>query len=154
MQALGALLREQRVAALGTLLEDGSPFVSMVPCAVEPGRSWLVLHVSALAQHCGNMEREPRVSLLFMRPEQAGEPVHALARLTLQGQVQRLEPGSSDWMACRAAYLRRFPEAEPMTQLGDFRFVAIAPEAARQIAGFGAARSVDVAELRQVLAAI
>jgi len=113
-----------------------------------------VLHVSALAQHCANMEREPRVSLLIMRPERVDEPVHALARLTLLGRVKQLEPGSGDWTACRAAYLRRFPEAEPMTQLGDFRFVAIVPEVARQIAGFGAARSVDADELRQVLAAI
>ena len=53
--------------------------------------------------------------------------------------------------ACRAAYLERFPEAEPMTQLGDFRFVALHLTGARHVAGFGAARSVDVDELAQVL---
>jgi hypothetical protein len=38
-----------------------------------------------------------------------------------------------------------------MTQLGDFRFVAITVTGARQVAGFGAARSIDADELAQVL---
>ena len=38
-----------------------------------------------------------------------------------------------------------------MTQLGDFRFVAIELKAARQVAGFGAARSIDEEEVRQAL---
>jgi len=36
-------------------------------------------------------------------------------------------------------------------QLGDFRFVAIASSAARQVAGFGAARSIDAQEVRLAL---
>jgi len=152
MLALAELLRAHRVAALATLEADGSPFLSMVPFALEPEQGWLVLHVSALAQHSGNMLREPRISLLVMQPEQAAQPVHALPRLTLLGQASPLEPGSQSWARCRAAYLGRFPDAEPMTQLGDFRFVAIKPEGARQIAGFGAARSVDGAELREAIA--
>ena len=152
MRAIGALLRGQRVAALATLEADGSPFVSMVPFAVEPGQACLVLHVSALAQHTGNMARDPRVSLLVMQAEQSEQPVHALPRLSLLGQASTPEPGSEAWVACRAAYLARFPEAEPMTQLGDFRFVVIELSGARQVAGFGAARSVGADELRSILA--
>ena len=151
MRAIGALLQGQRVAALATLEADGSPFVSMVPFAIEPAQACLVLHVSALAQHTGNMARSPRVSLLVMQAEQADQPVHALPRLSLLGRASTPEPGSEAWAACRAAYLARFPEAEPMTQLGDFRFVAIELSGARQIAGFGAARSVDADELRLIL---
>lgn len=39
-----------------------------------------------------------------------------------------------------------------MTELGDFSFIAITPAGARQIAGFGAARSIDEDEVRQALA--
>ena len=52
---------------------------------------------------------------------------------------------------CRAAYLARFPEAEPMTQLGDFRFLRLTPQGARLVAGFGAARSLSADELAQAL---
>ena len=151
MRALAQLLNEQRVAALATLEADGAPAVSMVPFALEPAQGCVVLHVSALAQHTGNMEREPRVSLLVMQPEQAGEPVHALPRVTLFGRASTPQRDSPAWLACRVAYLQRFPEAEPMTQLGDFRFVSIELEGARQIAGFGAARSVGAEEIGEVL---
>ncbi len=151
LRALAQLLRAQRVAALATLEPDGSPFASMVPFAIEPQQGGLVLHVSALAPHTANLEREPRVSLLVMQAEQAGEPVHALPRVSLLGCASTPQPGSAHWAACRAAYLQRFPEAEPMTQLGDFRFVAIELQGARQVAGFGAARSVAADELRLTL---
>lgn len=150
---LRALLHSCRVAALGTLGDDGKPFVSMVPYALVPSPGWLVIHVSALAAHTGNLLARPAVSLLVMRAETAGAPVHALPRVTLDALASVPEPGSAAWQACRAAYVARFPEAEFMTQLGDFCFVAIAPSAARQIAGFGAARAIDAQEIGRILAA-
>lgn len=145
------LLATQRVAALGTLGEDGVPFVSMVPFAVEPLSATLVIHVSALAAHTRNLQTSPNVSLLVMQAEVAGEPVHALPRVTLTGQATVLAPGSTAWADGHAAYLARFPEAGPMTQLGDFMFVAIHLLGARQVAGFGAARSLDADEVKRVL---
>ena len=71
--------------------------------------------------------------------------------MTLQGNAALLEAGSPEWSAARSVYLARFPEAQPMTELGDFRFVAIAVEGARQVAGFGAARSIDAEDLAQIL---
>jgi putative heme iron utilization protein len=124
----------------------------MVPYAIEPVQGYLVIHVSALAAHTGYLQACPAVSLLVMQSETLGQPVHALPRVTLAGQASVLEPGSAPWALARAAYLARFPEAEPMTELGDFRFVAIAPAGARQIAGFGAARSIDEDQVRQALA--
>jgi len=149
--ALRTLLQAQRVAALGTLGTDSLPFVSMVPFAVEPVSAAVVIHVSALAAHTRNLQGAPQVSLLVMQAEVADEPVHALPRVTLEGRATVLQRDSVDWAQARDAYLARFPEAEPMTQLGDFMFVAIAVSAARQVAGFGAARSLDAEAVVQVL---
>jgi len=148
---LRALLQTQRVAALGTLCEDGAPLVSMVPFAIEPQQPCLVIHVSGLAAHTRNLQAAPAVSVMVMQAEVQGEPVHALPRVTLEGRAELLVPDSSAWQACRAAYLARFVQAEPMTQLGDFMFFAIHVSAARQVAGFGAARSLDAMALAQVL---
>lgn len=153
-RALRALLLSQRTAALGTLDAAGAPFVSLVPFAlhvVGAEATFIVLHVSALAPHTANLERSPRVSLMVSRSEVPGEPVHALPRVTLDASARLLAPGSADALACRSAYLQRFPEAEPMTQLGDFRFVRLDLLGARQIAGFGAARSVDAPALMRAL---
>ena len=151
-QALHALLNKQRVAALATCNEDGTPFVSMVPFAIDPVAGVVVIHVSGLAPHTRNLQTKPQVSLLVMESETPGAPVHALPRVTLEGIASALPPGDAAWESARAAYLARFPEAEPMTQLGDFRFVAMALSGARQVAGFGAARSIDAATLAQLLA--
>ena len=145
------LLATQRVAALGTLGDDGMPFVSMVPYAVEPRSPCLVIHVSELAAHTRNLRATPRVSLMVMRAEVAGEPVHALPRVTLEGHAMVLQPGSAAWAHGRAVYLARFPESLPMTQLDDFMFVAIQISGAHQIAGFGAARSLDADEMDVIL---
>jgi len=152
-RALRALLHSHRVAALGTLGPDGAAQVSMVPFALAPEAACLVLHVSALAAHTRNLQTAPAASLLVMQAEVAGEPVHALPRVTLECRAATPQDGSSTWQACRAAYLARFPEAEPMTALGDFAFVALTVTGARHVAGFGAARTVEAAELAQVLGA-
>lgn len=144
---LRALLNAQRVGALGTLGEDGAPFVSMVPFAIDQDHRCLVIHVSALAAHTRNLQERAPVSLLVMQSEAPREPVHALPRVTLQGRATVLERESLQWGACRDAYVARFPEAEPMTQFGDFMFVAIDVTDARQVAGFGVARSMDRQEV-------
>jgi putative heme iron utilization protein len=149
--ALRALLQAQRVASLGTAGADGAPFVSMVPFAIVLSRGSLVIHVSGLAAHTRNLLDRPGVSILVMEREVPGEPVHALSRVTLEGAAVALPRDSAEWQTCRADYLARFPEAEPMTQLGDFMFVEIRPSGARQVAGFGAARSMDADEVRQAL---
>jgi putative heme iron utilization protein len=148
--ALRELLAVQRVAALGTLGDDGAPFVSMVPFAVDAADGSLVIHISGLAAHTRNLQRTPRASLMVCRAEVAGEPVHALPRVTLD-VLARESADAADALACRTAYLARFPDAEPMTALGDFRFVRLQALGARQVAGFGAARSLDLADLALAL---
>ena len=150
-QALRALLQSQRVAALGTIGKGGAPLVSMVPFAIAPEHGCLVIHVSGLAAHTANLQKTPAVSLLVMQAELAGQPVHALPRVTLEARAEVLEAEMPLWRVCRTAYLERFPEAEPMTALGDFRFVALRVGGARQVAGFGAARSVSAEEVVQVM---
>ena len=149
---LRALLQSHRVAAMGTISDEGTPFVSMVPFALAPAHGCLVIHVSSLAAHARYLAARPAVSLLVMRPEMPGEQVHALPRVTVEGRAKALGPEDEEWPECKAAYLRRFPDAEHMTRLGDFRFVAIEVKGARHVAGFGVARSVVEAELRLAMA--
>jgi putative heme iron utilization protein len=147
---LRKLLQAHRIAALGTSNPDGTPFVSMVPYAIGPDAR-IVIHVSGLASHTRNLQTSPQVSLLVMQSEMPGEPVHALHRITLLGQAVPLQPETLAWTLARNAYLQRFPEAEPMTQLGDFCFFAIHVTSANQVAGFGAARTLDEQAITEAL---
>jgi putative heme iron utilization protein len=150
-RALRDLLATRRVAALGTLDAERPdlPFVSMVPFARLDG--CLVVHISSLAAHTRNLLAHPRVSLMVMATEVDGQPVHALPRVTLDAVAQVPARDSTAWATARAAYLARFPEAEPMTALGDFMFVLLRPTGARQVAGFGVARHVDAQALARIL---
>jgi heme iron utilization protein len=152
-RALRELIHSQRTAALGTLDAQGEVFVSRVPFAIDSANGSLIIHVSGLAAHTGNLTRHPRASLLVAQSEAPGEPVHALARVSIDVTATACAPDSPEARACSAAYLARFPEAEPMTQLGDFRFMRLQPLGARQVAGFGAARSVDASTIAQALGA-
>jgi putative heme iron utilization protein len=155
---LVALLAERPVGALGTLEDDGAPAVSMVPFAVDGAAGELILHVSGLSAHTRQMRRDGRVSLLVTAADGAAEPPQALPRVTVQAQARFADPvdeaGRAAAARCRAIYLARHPAAELMTQLPDFAFVRLRPTAVRHIAGFGAARSVDLADLARLLAAV
>ena len=150
-KALRQLISTRRTAALGTLGEQGEPFVSMVPYAIDASAQELILHVSALAGHTANMQRLPRVSLLICAPEPYGDPVHALPRVTLDALARTPEPAGTEAKSAQQCYLARYPEAESHTALGDFRFVRLQVLGARQVAGFGAARSLSSEEVRQAL---
>lgn len=150
-RALRDLIQSQRTATLGTLDAQGEAFVSRVPFAIDAANGHLIIHVSGLAAHTGHLIRHPRASLLIAQSESPGEPVHALPRVSIDVVASTCEPGLPQVQACCAAYLARFPEAAPMTQLGDFRFVRLQPLGARHIAGFGAARSLDATAIAQAL---
>lgn len=149
--ALRALLQTCRVAALGSLDADGQAFVSMVPFAVDRHSAQIIIHVSLLAPHTRNLLSDPRVSLMVMQAETPAEPVHALPRVSMSGAAQRLQAQSPAWQSARTVYLARFPEAEPITELGDFSFFSISITAARQVAGFGSARPLDGPEMATLL---
>lgn len=154
-QSLRQLLSIRRTAALATLppgddaRQAAMPMVSFVPLAIDPAAGAFVIHVSALAAHTRNLQRQPMVSLLITAPEEPGQPVHALERVTVFGRATEL--AADDAAESRKAYLGRFPEAEPMTALPDFRFVRITPLGARHVAGFGAARDLSAEELTALL---
>ncbi len=148
---LRVLMHEQRVASLACLDAQGLPSVSMVPFAMLPSLESLVIHVSALAPHTGMMLANPQVSLMVCRPEIPGQPVHALERVSMQATAVPLVPDEAHWLACREAYLARFEEARMMTTLPDFSFFSLKPYQGRHIAGFGAAREVDIAEWARIM---
>jgi putative heme iron utilization protein len=147
---LRLLVHGRTAAALGTL-HQGAPFVSMVPFALLPDASAFVVHVSGLAGHTKDMRADSRVSLLVMQAEGEGTDTQALARVSVQGEARECEPGTPEAAAARAAYLARFPEAEPLTSFGDFAFFAIRPMQARFVAGFAQAMSATGETLAELL---
>jgi putative heme iron utilization protein len=147
---LAQLLRERTTAALGTL-RAGAPHVSMVPCAVADDGAGFVIHVSTLAAHTKDMLADARVSLLIAEAEGGGKSALGLVRVSVQATAERVASYSPHLPELRAAYLARFPDAEPMFGFADFSIFLIRPVSARFVAGFGQAHSLSAESLVEAL---
>lgn len=147
-ERLARLLRARSTAALGTL-RAGAPFVSMVPYAL--AAEGFVIHVSTLAAHTKDMLADPRVSLLVAEAEGGGTSPLGLARVSVQATAERIAPESLRLKEFRAAYLARFPDAEPMFGFADFSMFLIRPVSARFVARFGQAHSLSAESMAQLL---
>ena len=146
--ALRELLATRTVAALGTL-HDGAPYVSMVPFAILPDGSAFLIHVSELSAHTGDMLKDPRVSLLVMGAEGPGVFAQELPRVTVLGKAEPVADPSPEYDAGKARYLERFPDAEPIFQLGGFSLFTIRPEHVRFIGGFAGAQTLTAEDLQR-----
>jgi putative heme iron utilization protein len=124
------LIRASDRGALGTLLPDGAPYVSLVLTACAHDASPLVL-ISALAEHTKNLLRDPRGSLLLDATAGLPNPLTG-ARVSIVG---RFAP--DDDPALRARYVARHPQAAAYVDFHDFRLWRMTVERAHLVAGFG-----------------
>lgn len=145
------LLRSRRTAALATLSEDGEPALSLVPFAVDATGGALLIFVSALAAHTRQLQRHPRASLLVHESEEGAERVHALSRVAIEVEARFLQAGSAEAGDADKVYFSRFPDARMLAELPDFVWVSLTPLSARQVAGFGAARSIEGPKFLELL---
>jgi heme iron utilization protein len=140
-QKLASLIRNTRVAALGTL-HDGEPNLAMVAIAVESDFSAFYIHVSTLGRHTRDMQTNPRVSLLITEADDHRPDPQTLARLSLNGTAEILPRTDPHYSQVKHAYLTRFPEAEQLFSLGDFNLWRISPKGGRFVAGFAQAFNI------------
>lgn len=137
-QTLARLIRETRVATLGTL-HDGEPNLAMVAYAFDEDFSAFYIHVSNLGKHTTDMESDPRVSLLIAETDDGRADPQTLPRVSLRGTAETLPRTDPIYAQVRKIYLDRFPEAEQLFNLGDFNLWKITPKGGRFVAGFGRA---------------
>ncbi len=136
LRLLTRLIRTQRIAGLGTLRE-GLPYVSMVTYAPAEDLGSLLIHVSRLAHHTQDLLQDSRCSVLVAEDDDGSHDPQALTRVTLSGNARPLEQDDPGYETARALYLRRFPEAEFLFQVGDFSLYRITIAGGRFIAGLG-----------------
>ena len=148
-QTLGRLIRQTRVAALGTL-HDGEPNLAMIAYSFSDDFSAFYIHVSKLGKHTTDMENDPRVSLLIAETDDGRADPQTLARVSLRGTAEILRRTDPAYAQVKQNYLERFPEAEQLFSLGDFNLWKITPKGGRFVAGFGRAFNLVHEALKKV----
>ncbi|CAM5773686.1 pyridoxamine 5'-phosphate oxidase [Labrys miyagiensis] len=135
-----ALLRRIRAGALATIdAQDGSPFASLVNVATDFDGSPLLL-LSRLAAHRGNIEKDPRVSLLLSEGGK-GDPL-AHARLTVTGRAEIVDDAD-----VRRRFLSRHPKSSLYAGFPDFSFFRMAVTGGHLNGGFARAARLSPEEL-------
>ena len=138
-EGIQQLLKQSKVSFLATIGELG-PETSMAPFAIYQDN--VLLHLSTLAKHSTNIERQPGIGLMICTPETAGESPLSLPRLSLQGNVT-VVPDEQLEVATKA-YLRSIPDAEMLFSFTDFRLFQLSPSSIHWVGGFGKARKVSL----------
>lgn len=139
---LGALLSEQRLVALGVVV-DGEPVVGLLPYALAEDFAALYVQASRLARHSQGLSTGNKWSGVVHEPDGGERDALQVPRLVLEGTVERLVADTAAHQEASAAFLGRFPSAEMTLQLGDFALYRLEIEGGRLILGFGRALNLS-----------
>ena len=141
---LAGLLRGGRIAHLATLRER-APMASMTLFLAAQDFSAFHVHVSRLAWHTQDMQRDARVALSIAETDDRRADPFTLMRVTVRGEATQV----ADQGELKSKWLARFPAQAVNFELPDFSFWRIAPRDARFVAGFGRIHNLSAAELMQ-----
>jgi len=142
------LLRQQRWAALATLRND-TPLATMVAYVTATDFSCLYLHLSTLAAHSHNLQRNPNISMVISEPDLGSQDPQTLARLTVSGQAEKLDPQQSGHDGIRSLYIGKFPDSEMLFTFSDFSLYRVRPEKLRLVGGFAQAFNITPGQLKR-----
>lgn len=148
---LTELLTRRRVVSLAVVAE-GRPVVGMLPFAVEPDWTGLVVHVSRLAPHSRGMNAGAPFSALICAADDPTVAAAEIPRLRLEGTVATLARGSDAWSAAKDRYLGRHPDAAVTFTLGDFQLHRLEVATGRLVAGLAATLNLKSETLRAAAA--
>ena len=135
-----SLLSKARFAALGVVVDAGTPLVTRVAFGLAPDGQPLSL-VSSLATHTGALQANPACSLLVGEPGPKGDPL-THPRLSLICRATFLHHGEDGHSDLAAHYLRDHPKAKLYIGFADFSFVRFEVMTAYLNGGFGQALSL------------
>lgn len=146
---LRSLIVERPLMALGVVVED-APYVGQVPFALT-AEGTLLIHVSRLAKHTRGLTAGASWSGLFQGSDPGpGDDPFQLPRLTLEGRVELLAPGSERYDRARSTYLARLPSGAVTFGLGDFSLCELQVVRGRLVAGFGRTLNLTAQHLKEL----
>ena len=138
---LKQLLEGQRVLSLAVIV-DSEPHIGLLPFAVLPDHSGVLVHVSTLAKHTRGIAAAKTVAVLIHQSEEAvGDPLQ-VPRVSLHAGVREIRRESPEYDESKSRYLSRFADAAVTFELADFRLFELKFRDGRFVEGF--ARAMDI----------
>ena len=132
------LVEKTELASLATLNKDKTPFVSLVPYALDKGQP--VIFISDLAIHTSNLKDNSACSLMVSKPNK--KDIFESPRLSYIGKMVKVSDKEVEEI--KKIYLKKFPKAEYLMELGDFAFYKLKIEKIYYVGEFASADWVDL----------
>ena len=139
--ALRRLIDTERVLTVAVLV-DKELVAALLPYAVGPDHTSLIVQVSGLARHAKGLQHGASIGLMVHRAVTPDLDAMQVARLSVQAVVNVLERDSQAFDEAAAHLVHRFPGASTTVALGDFRVCELVLGRGRFVQGF--ARAVNV----------
>ena len=149
LHALRELLDTERVLTAAVLV-DGEPVAALLPYAVSPGYTSLIVQVSGLARHAKGLHDGVHIGLMVHQAVTADLDAMQVPRLSVQAVVHVLERDSQAFDEAAARLVHRFPGASTTVALGDFRVCELVLGRGRFVQGFARAVNVSADTFRQL----
>lgn len=126
-----------RSVMLSTVSPEGLPNASYAPFIMDRDKN-IYFFASGLAVHTQNLNKNSRVSALFIEDEGNSEDIFARPRLSLNCQATFLERETEEWQELSDRFAERFGDIiQTLRSLPDFRIVKLTPIGGRFVQGFG-----------------
>jgi putative heme iron utilization protein len=144
---LKRLLEGQRVLSLSVVI-DGEPQIGLLPFAVLPDHTGVIVHVSSLARHTQALAEGKSVAVLIHQSEEAVSDPLQVPRVSMKAEVTEYNRGTAEYATGKTRYLARFPDAAITFELTDFRLFELRFVQGRYIEGFAYAMDITPEDLR------
>lgn len=132
------LMHETQVATLAVLVDAG-PFTGLLPFALGPDLQVIWIHASDLARHTRGLQPGAPFSLLIYASPRSEEDPLQTSRISLQGNVARLDKDSRAYELAQQSYTRKYPQSAMMFTFNDFNIYELQVTQGRFVAGFAKA---------------
>jgi putative heme iron utilization protein len=141
---LRRLMASQQTLLLATASPEDLPDISYAPFIRDLDGHFYIF-ISELATHTANLQRNPKASVMLIRPESESGNLFARERAVFQCRVKEINQNETRYSLQLDMLQDRFgPVVNLLRSLPDFHLFELCPESGRYIAGFGRAFRISI----------
>lgn len=131
-------ISSRKTLLLSSLRADGTPYASYAPFAI--GDECLYLLISEIAVHAGNLQINPKASVLIIEDEDSCNEIFARVRVNYSVLAESVAVDSKEWTTgIDALTTRHGSRITNLSQLADFKLFKLQPQGGRYVKDFGRA---------------
>ncbi len=144
-----AFINSRKSLMLSSLTEEGKPYASYAPFAIDGEHIYLLLSVIAI--HGVNLEVNSEASVLIVEDEDSANQLFARIRVNYQVTAELIaDDTSEEWKKGVDTLVARHGEmSKNLSQLSDFRLFKLTTQGGRYVKGFGRAYQLAAGSLAE-----